>query len=193
MSDRVHNAARSRRCRIRYVAGAAGESKTLVASGDAFSVLQISVFRTSLWNAFAADEFERIGLAGHRDTSIAKTCPCNGQFASKAILGIGFDARAAGGHAAVDRQKLEAGWTGALPAGQGASIADDAIVGSAGSVDIGDATSARCVQMRIGRTHALPRGVVSAAGALTGNNRRRLCMRRERNEKKPANRNRNNG
>jgi hypothetical protein len=56
---------------------------------------QISFERASLGNAFAADQFERIGLARHRDAAAAETSAGSGQVAATAIFRIAPHARAA--------------------------------------------------------------------------------------------------
>ena len=145
---------------IRYVTGPAGEPKIAVAAGDAlpvaFTVFQIAVLGTSLRDAFAADQFERIILTGHRDPSVAKACSGNGQLPALAIRRVGSDAGPARRHGAAGRHQVVAGRTGALSVGQGAAVADDGIAGLANGFEIGEAISAFRVQMGIGRTRALP-------------------------------------
>src|ERR1700686_1869108 len=124
-------------------------------AGDASAVLQIAVLGTSLRNAFSAEPFERVALAGHRHPRVAKACSGNGQFAALAIFGVGFDTGAAAGDAAVDRHQRESGRAVAPSACDGAPVADYIVAGLADRRDRGEAIPACGIQTGVGWTHAL--------------------------------------
>lgn len=127
--------------------------------------------RAALRNAFAVGIFERVFLARHDDAPIAQARARDGQFAAEAILGIGSDAAAAGRHIVSGRLELETGRAAAQAAAQLTAIAHD-VDGGPGCLrdrwdDVGKTASARIIQMRVGRTHALAARIAGAADAGT--------------------------
>ena len=82
-------------CFIGDVTGAAGEAEYPVIAGDALAAVQIGVDRAALWNAFGADQFERVDLTRHGDASGAEAGARHGQIAAATTFRIVPDARAA--------------------------------------------------------------------------------------------------
>ena len=101
--------------------------KIAVVAGDALARLQVGVDRATLWNAFAADQFERIGLARHGDAPAAQAGAGSGQLAAKAILGPGPDTCAA--IAGSCGKQPEFSRAGALAVRHRAAVADDGLHG----------------------------------------------------------------
>ena len=160
-------------CFIGDVTGAAGEAKNPVVAGDALAGFQIGVDRAALGHAFAAEQFERVGLAGHGDTSGAQAASGHGQIAAAAILRVGPDAHAA--FAGSGGKQPEFSRAGACARCHRAAVAGDGFNGFPyrggqlprwARADIGNASAG--IEMRVGRTDTSPLGIGRAAAALNG-------------------------
>src|SRR5436190_12215517 len=112
------------RCRlIGDIAGTAGEREAGVVAGNAFAVPQIALVGAALRHAFAAEEFQRVGFAGHRHAPVAKADACHGLYATAAIIGIAAHAGAA--VAGVGGEQRVARWAGASIAACRSAVAND--------------------------------------------------------------------
>ena len=112
-SGRARNAARGKRagsCFVGDIAGAAGEAEHAVIAGDALARFQIGVDRASFWNAFAAEQFERVG-SPDMDMSVRRLVPATVKSPAAATFRVVSDAGAA--FSGSGRKQLEFSGAGA--------------------------------------------------------------------------------
>jgi len=127
--------------------------------------------------AFATGIFEQIGLPIHRHLAAANAFATSGQFAAEAVVRVGARAGAASG-VARRRYQVEAFRTGASAIGHGAAIADDGGLRWPDRADIGDASSARGINVCARWADTLTRNIGRAVEANDRRGRRGRQRRR---------------